>query len=211
VAEYSLEIKQAAQKELDALDDPLFSSHRPENSAAGWQSPTCSLQETEGLQRPVAHLSRRLGCRVHHRRPEKTRQPDPDRAPSRGLRLTVRLKYKLGLRNHRHQPPLFRRNSGLPDHRSLTAMNWHAFRHDRRTNSRRPQKVRLAFDSRSAAAFRQVQHRRHRAQRVRQRHDRAPVQHRRSRAKFFPNQQFSRDFFGRRRRNLDSQQLCKWQ
>jgi mRNA-degrading endonuclease RelE of RelBE toxin-antitoxin system len=47
VVKYSLEIKQSAQKELDALDDAAVHAHRPEDSGAGRHSPARRMQKAE--------------------------------------------------------------------------------------------------------------------------------------------------------------------
>jgi len=55
VPDYSLEIKQSAQKEMDALDDVTFARLESQNSGAGRQSTARGMQKAEGSKRPMAH------------------------------------------------------------------------------------------------------------------------------------------------------------
>jgi len=57
VLKYSLEIKQSAQKELDALDDTLFTRIDRKILALA-DDPRPGMQKAEGVQRPMARSDR---------------------------------------------------------------------------------------------------------------------------------------------------------
>jgi mRNA-degrading endonuclease RelE of RelBE toxin-antitoxin system len=58
VVKYSLEIKQSAQKELDAFDDALFTRIDRKILALAENPRPARMQKTERLQGPVAHPGR---------------------------------------------------------------------------------------------------------------------------------------------------------
>jgi hypothetical protein len=65
VPSYFLEVKQSAQKELDALDDAVFSRIAPQILAPADNPRPAGMQEAQRLQRSLANSDRRLASNLH--------------------------------------------------------------------------------------------------------------------------------------------------
>jgi hypothetical protein len=85
VVKYFLEIKRSAQKELDALDETLFTRIDRKILALADNPRPAGCKKLKGLQRSSAHSGRRLAGAVHHRRHGEAHQHHAHCTPARRL------------------------------------------------------------------------------------------------------------------------------
>jgi mRNA-degrading endonuclease RelE of RelBE toxin-antitoxin system len=90
VVKYSLDIKQSAQKELDALDDALFNRIDRKILALADNPRPTGCKKLNGYIRSVARARRQLASALRYRRRGEASQYHADRAPPRGLRIGPR-------------------------------------------------------------------------------------------------------------------------
>jgi hypothetical protein len=87
VAKYALEIKPSAQKELDALDDALFSRIDRKILALADTPRPAGCKKLKGYKDQWRVRVGDLAGAVYRRRRGETRQRDANRTSPRGLRI----------------------------------------------------------------------------------------------------------------------------